>query len=760
MSELDKVSDEKKKTKSPEEIQGEAMESFIERNSGKNTDEKIQEEVMETPVTVEDKKLFIRSSKDIAMERADKIISEGKSEKEIKIEKKEEKNERLEKLKQELNQARKEYLEVDYKKNKALNRLRKFFGGVFKDKRERGLENDKDIAWCRAHYDNKLFEYKNALLEDAKAHGTSNKELGEILRFFETEAKITMVEEHDNIKFENQDIKWPGRLKINTSKMIESYRKLSLMKKIAIGAAFGFGATALGSGGAVMAGVAVSAVTARKIFMGMVAGTGAALTAEKLTQRGREKSVEEEVGKFGEEAEKLKDKEDIEEWLKDKINNLIYDEDQKINTIKNKNLRNMGIGIGAGVASAVFLPIIVKNGAEWISHTGVGEKISEFFGLSGHDHEVPSARDDKVSGNAVRMKIVNDGNNDGNIGEAAKEAVKSVNPVETVEKGDKVWTLINKQLENRFENDYNELNPAKKTYIIDALKNKVAKYPSQFGLEDADKIVPGQKVNFASLFEDKGGVDKIFEDANNLKQESLNDILKNNKSIVDWLKEHPGQSLDSKGTESILNEKISNNPIEKAIRSIREETVPDTGDANKNPIKDALESLKKDEPTYEKGAIEKAVDESLKNSEIPPAEKEMPITALGAAGGIVGVKTVEKIKSGKNKKEFKKLEDKYEFKKNDNFFSRARKIIIFLSSGKVENWKILKEADMDDFVSEKGTVKSKWVSNVKKMEKEFIKLLGDSARHKKGEKIKSWLARNTDNMLEAEAGEENIKIAA
>lgn len=140
-----------------------------------------------------------------------------------------------------------------------------------------------------------------------------------------------------------------------------------------------------------------------------------------------------------------------------------------------------------------------------------------------------------------------------NASPGAHEAAKNISSTVEVQKGDKVWSLINKQLETRYGNAYEHLDPARKTYVIDALKDKVAAHPDQFGLKDIDKIKIGQKINLGKLFENNDQVKNIFDHAHNLKQAALDHILKDNKSIAHWMEAHPGHALDSKAVEHILH---------------------------------------------------------------------------------------------------------------------------------------------------------------------------------------------------------------
>lgn len=339
--------------------------------------DKTGEELFEEAQALEAEKKFreenppLRKMEEIEKKRAERAQEKIKKEwaketSEEKIEQPEDQN-NLEQLKQEVEQARKDYLEMDYKKKKAYKRLYDFFGSVFKGKKE----DDKEVAYYRAIYDNKIFDYKNALLEDARERGASNKELGDLVKFFGIEANLNVADAHTQVKIENQEGSFSGFIKNHSKEIVERYKKLPLFKKIAIGAVFGLaGAGAVYAGGAAV-GIAAGAAQMRRIFMGMVTGTSVALGVEALTRKRAERKVNEEADNFVRQLESLSNEEKF-LLANKKITELIYDEDRKINEIKNKNLRNLSLGILAGT-------VIGSGALSELGKTG-WHRISEFFG--------------------------------------------------------------------------------------------------------------------------------------------------------------------------------------------------------------------------------------------------------------------------------------------------------------------------------------------------------------------------------------------
>ncbi len=342
--------------------------------SQKSDYEAFVEEIDEKPdlSTPEGRAKQIRFTESDEQKFAREIDAQERAEKE----KAEQGNVKLEQLKLELEQARREYLEVDYKKKKTWKRMADFFGKFIKADEKPG---NNEILHYKDIYLNKLFEYKDAILEDAKTRGASNKELGDLVKLFGVEVNCNLADVRDQVKMENQEGKILGRFTKHSKNIIDWYNKLPRYKKIAIGAAFGLTAAAgAGAGGAALAGTMGVAVSARRIFMGAVTGTSVALGAEAFLRRRTEKGIESGAEAITEQFNKLENL-SLEEKLKlvdEKVKMLVGDVDEKIARHKKTKLAAASLGILAGT--------IIGSGA--LSELGkVGwHKISDFFGMAEH----------------------------------------------------------------------------------------------------------------------------------------------------------------------------------------------------------------------------------------------------------------------------------------------------------------------------------------------------------------------------------------
>lgn len=161
--------------------------------------------------------------------------------------------EELEKLKGELEIARKEYMEMDYKKRDMWARVRNYFGNIlgkgWKEKRrdnittdEKGTIKDDDVLYLEAIYKNKLFDYKNALLDEIFAKNLpeeeNKKRLAEAVNYFGKEEFIKLSEACNDARAEYMKKEEPTmgeRIASGLSRIERSYYKLPKAARYAIG---------------------------------------------------------------------------------------------------------------------------------------------------------------------------------------------------------------------------------------------------------------------------------------------------------------------------------------------------------------------------------------------------------------------------------------------------------------------------------------------------------------------------------------------
>ncbi|HAV11284.1 MAG TPA: hypothetical protein DCX32_01945 [Candidatus Moranbacteria bacterium] len=286
----------------------------------------------------------------------------------------EEVTERVKILKKEVEIARKEYLETDYRKKNSLRRIYAFLGASFKNKEEKTLEKDLDIAWHRAHYDNKLFDLQKVMLDDAKERGVSDKELAEIGIYFRMEQKINMAEVHDQVKSEQQDKKLSGFIEKKALELTDFYKTMPLGKKLLIAGVFLGGSVVTAGVGGAAAGAFITTATGRKMLMGMFAGVGVTLGLEARGKKSEKAAIEKEKAGFLESIKNMNEEEKY-NFIAGNIKNIsIKDGELAINKIKNQDIRQKIAGVSAGFAATVLPGIVSSYAGE--AYAGILEKIS------------------------------------------------------------------------------------------------------------------------------------------------------------------------------------------------------------------------------------------------------------------------------------------------------------------------------------------------------------------------------------------------
>ncbi|MEK7598409.1 MAG: hypothetical protein AAB487_01600 [Patescibacteria group bacterium] len=168
-----------------------------------------------------------------------------------------ERKERLGKIEGELIRARKDYLEMEYKKKSSYSKLKNFFGTMFSDRRyERLGEEDQDIAYYKKEYDKKLLEHKTFLLEEAVGKGIAGEKLGEKLKTIVLEENIALEDTEVEVRVENFEGRYAGFVKESVKDMSERWEKLHWAEKTGIVVSvLGMATIAVGTGGAVAIGI-------------------------------------------------------------------------------------------------------------------------------------------------------------------------------------------------------------------------------------------------------------------------------------------------------------------------------------------------------------------------------------------------------------------------------------------------------------------------------------------------------------------------
>ncbi|MCX6765578.1 MAG: hypothetical protein NT136_01290 [Candidatus Moranbacteria bacterium] len=309
-------------------------------------------------------------------EKAQKEIEATESDKEkAKREYKEtqERQEKLRQSKEELDQARPDYAEMDYKKRKLWMNVRNYFGNIIgkgwksrfrndietekaKDSsgEEREVIKDEDVAYMEAIYYNKLFNYKNAVLEDIRERGLSGeeikKELAKEILFLDHDEPLNLCNARTQARTEylKQDKSLFHLAEMTITRFLNFYNKLPRKTKWAITAGvWASGSAALIGGKRILAGLIMGAGTAQ--FLDVV--------ERQLDFRKSRRETEKMLAGFEGRDDQLKD---LDKILKEKI----FQSDAKFQRRKWLSFYNRAVGtlVATAICSGAMAEI-----THWLS---------------------------------------------------------------------------------------------------------------------------------------------------------------------------------------------------------------------------------------------------------------------------------------------------------------------------------------------------------------------------------------------------------
>jgi len=543
----------------------------------------------------------LKTAKEIAMEKADKLLKENtETKKEFKDGSKEnkgqeeetkiEKEKTIEKSAEEiLADKRREFAKKELELEK-----QKLAG-----KRIDDPELAQELALIENDYREALKNYRKELLEKAKLLPEKEREkrIKEIL--IETTAKEAnhLYDLKTDLKLQERSGSKIEKIKNVVKNAVDKYRKMPLRYKLLISAGLLSGGIAAGAiGGATGAALAAGVITGRW-FQRVFGGAATAVGLEALIKRSQEKKEEKQVVKEFE-----KSILDVLEKNNTQLDNKIFEleKSKKAKAIRRYVLAGTaGVLVGSGLVGKAIRNVFniidvhqVETAHSASNKSGVWQDFKkDYESMTPADQyktQLMGALYEKTGRMPTKeeLETIFSGQKTGAItadelnkiiekmkaGVITKEEIEKIggfkltqevipkagltNIVE-VQKGDSIWKIAAKQLEQRFGDKFNSLNEAQKTYVIDAIKDKVAAHPEKFGLTDIDQLKVGQKIDFSSIFEKNEELQKIFEKAGNLTPQQTENILHHNQEILNWLKAHPHEALTGEKVEQILHQKPS-----------------------------------------------------------------------------------------------------------------------------------------------------------------------------------------------------------
>jgi len=410
--------------------------------------------------------------------------------------------------------------------------------------------------------------YEKALDEIEKL-GLPEEKANELMRQkMEKIAKTTVVDEANNLYDKKNAVRLELKGEANVFEKIwnkagkgaEWYRKQKTWKKLAIsGAVFatGFGAgAAMGvSGGALVSGLFVGRF-GQRIFGGLASSVG----LEALIKQSQEKQAEKRTfKKFG-----------------DKLSELIKTNDKSLDerllelTGKKESEKTRRY-ILAGAFGAMIASGLLGRAIRWgIQETGVGSSVKEIikytlekFGVG--KPPLPELAISHGPGYVPHEALEYSAYEPPPGPEYPAYEVLRGGP-QIASKGDSVWKVIGRQLSDRYGEKFNGLDEARKTYVIDSMKDKVAANLEKYGLANIDQIQAGKTYDF--LPGSQSEIEAAFGEAEAIKENIASQIAEHNGAIEDWVKNHPGESLTSEKVDEILFGKKIGPALEEAEKGL------------------------------------------------------------------------------------------------------------------------------------------------------------------------------------------------
>jgi hypothetical protein len=445
-----------------------------------------------------------------------------------------------------LEEARQSFARLDLEAERYVKAQKKLGQQKSKDDFE-GYQEAKAV-YLEALKDQRVKMYEEAVREieklglaEKEANQEFKKKLEEIIRESIVREANRLCELKSFLRLETKGaLSKIEKIKNFVGKVIERYRRMPLSKKLMISGGLFAGGVVAGAAGGATGAALVTGLVAGRWFQRSLAGAATAVGLEGLIKRSQEKQAEKKT------LIELADQ--LEESIKNNDKKL----DEKLFQLerskkKQKFWRYTLAGTAGALIGSGLVGRALANVAEGIWKPEEVERMVP-PGAAKEMPKMPSAEPSSPISEvpAGEMKVA-----------GMMEGIETKAPadfIETAQKGDSIWKMAKDQLVKHYGEKFASLDQARKTYIIDAIKDKVAANPKAFDLADIDKIKVGQKIDFSSIFADKDEIEKIFNQATALKEAALENIEKNNQLLAEWIKEHPGEELTSAKTDEILAE--------------------------------------------------------------------------------------------------------------------------------------------------------------------------------------------------------------
>lgn len=203
------------------------------------------------------------------------------------------------------------------------------------------------------------------------------------------------------------------------------------------------------------------------------------------------------------------------EMFRDNFNRLFTERNQVLQEVnrRHRNINLLAAGTAVLIGGTAAMSLSGSGASSLFEQKGSGFSVKDVFGGGGKTTSFgfPATTDHTLG---VKMGPPYD----------IKEALSAAKLNEiVVGKGDNLWNIIDKKLENIYGIKYEGLGEARQTYIIDSIKDEIARNPGAYGLKNIDELQVGQKINLSGVIADHK-MTHVFDNAKHLTEDQLKNI--------------------------------------------------------------------------------------------------------------------------------------------------------------------------------------------------------------------------------------------
>lgn len=273
------------------------------------------------------------------------------------------------------------------------------------------------------------------------------------------------------------------------------------------GGGLGLAAAAAFGGGRFVKGMFFGALAGKSA--GLVKTIGGGRTEEWLRQQDQNLRTQFEVDLRSDIAANDLD------MFRNNLNRMFTERSQVLQEVnrRHRNINLLAAGTAVLIGGTAAMSLSSSEASSLFEQKGSGFSVKDVFGGGGKTTSFgfPATTDHTLG---VKMGPPYD----------IKEALSAAKLNEiVVGRGDNLWNIIDKKLENIYGIKYEGLGEARQTYIIDSIKDEIARNPEAYGLKNIDELQVGQKINLSGVIADHK-MTHVFDNAKHLTDAQLKNM--------------------------------------------------------------------------------------------------------------------------------------------------------------------------------------------------------------------------------------------